>query len=89
LLKRFAMNCYGKQETIEDMRAEKMKKYRELKEQGMNKEEQDRWFLKYTPGENQTSPVNKRKTQKKKQEKMSDKSPMPSKKKTIFEMLRA
>ena len=89
LLKRFAMNCYGKQETIEDMRAEKMKKYRELKEQGMNKEEQDRWFLKYTPGENQTSPVNKRKTQKKKQEKVSDKSPMPSKKKTIFEMLRA
>ena len=89
LLKRFAMNCYGKQETMEDMRAEKAKKYRELKEHGMDKEERERWFLKYTPGEKQTSPVNKRKTKKNKQEKVSDKSPMPSNKKTIFEMLRA
>ena len=31
LLRRFSMNCYGKQETMEEMREEKSKKYIELK----------------------------------------------------------
>ena len=31
VLKRFSIDCYGYQETIEDMRSEKMKMYEELK----------------------------------------------------------
>ena len=31
LLKRFSINCYGEQETLEDMRNTKAEKYKELK----------------------------------------------------------
>lgn len=51
LLRRFTLSCYGKQPTIEEMRAEKAKKYLELggvKSQGTRAF--DLWFLKYSPG---------------------------------------
>ena len=46
LLKRFSINCYGHQETIEEMRAHKSDKYKELKG---NKKEFEKWFLNYKP----------------------------------------
>ncbi len=50
LLRRFSIDCLGHQETIEEMRAEKAAKYRELKGQRGNKEYEE-WFLSYKPGE--------------------------------------
>lgn len=49
LLKRFSMQCYGKQETLEDMRALKTKMHMKLKK---NTREYDEWFLKYEPSKN-------------------------------------
>jgi len=48
LLKRFSVECYGKQPTMEDIRGEKAKKYRELSKNRTGKEFQE-WFLKYSP----------------------------------------
>ena len=50
LLKRFTDKCYGKQETLEDIRSEKTNKFKELKSKPNSREYQE-WFLKYTPGE--------------------------------------
>ena len=52
LLKRFTMNCIGKQQSLEDVRAEKAEKFKELKK---DSEEYNRWFLKYIPGEKKKS----------------------------------
>jgi endonuclease YncB( thermonuclease family) len=51
LLKRFTLTCYGKQETLEEIRAEKARKYEELKS-GKNTREFEEWFLKYNPATN-------------------------------------
>jgi len=48
LLKRFSINCYGKQPTLEEIRSEKAKKYRELINNRHSKE-YEMWFLKYSP----------------------------------------
>ena len=59
------MDCYGKQETLEDIRLEKSKRFKELK----NKRDGKEWefyFLKYSPGDKKTSSKNKSKTKKKK-----------------------
>jgi hypothetical protein len=48
LLKRFSIQCYGKQPSVEDIRAEKAKKYKELKGDEKNPE-YEMWFLKYNP----------------------------------------
>jgi hypothetical protein len=53
LLKRFSVNCVGHQETVEEMRAEKSEKYKELKNKPNNKE-YDEWFLRYRPSEKVT-----------------------------------
>jgi len=50
LLKRFTLDCFGKQETLNDMRTEKANKYTELKNHKGNKE-YDEWFLRYRPNE--------------------------------------
>jgi hypothetical protein len=51
LLKRFSITCYGHQDSIEEMRAEKAKKFKELKaKKGTN--EYDEWFLNYKPEDN-------------------------------------
>ena len=52
LLRRFSITCYGHQESVEEMRAEKAKKYRELK-QTNNKTELEEWFLNYKPDNNE------------------------------------
>jgi len=65
LLKRFSINCYGKQETLGDMRAEKAEKYKELKNDRNSKEYQE-YFLRYVPGEKKTADKKKKTTDKKK-----------------------
>jgi hypothetical protein len=52
LLKRFSINCYGKQETLETMRSEKAEKFNELKGKRDSKEYLE-WFLRYVPRDNQ------------------------------------
>ena len=48
LLRRFGVTCYGKQETLDDIKAEKAEKYQRLKR---NDPEFEEWFLKYSPME--------------------------------------
>jgi len=48
LLKRFSIHCYGHQNTVEEMRAEKSKKFYELKK-NRNSKEFEEWFLMYKP----------------------------------------
>ena len=48
VLKRFSLQCIGKQQTLDDMRLEKQLKHDELKD-NMNSKERDEWFLKYAP----------------------------------------
>ena len=48
LLKRFNSTCYGKQETLESIRATKAEKFRELKNKRDSREFKE-WFFKYTP----------------------------------------
>ena len=80
LLKRFSIDCYGDEmHTKEKVRAEKTKKYNELKDK-RGTAEWDYYFLNYKPGENknnndktkqtkQTKTVKKHKTHRKKQKK--------------------
>lgn len=48
LLKRFSIDCYGKQETLEDNRAKKAEKFKELRKDRHSKE-YEMYFLKYIP----------------------------------------
>ena len=50
LLKRFSLDCYGKQPTMEEIRATKARKYEELKT-SKDQKEKEMWFLKYRPVE--------------------------------------
>ena len=51
LLKRFTINCFGKQETLEDIRAKKGQKFKELFEKGIKKGSRlyQENFLRYIP----------------------------------------
>jgi hypothetical protein len=49
LLKRFSITCYGHQETVEEMRAEKAAKFKEMKSRRGSSEFEE-WFLNYKPG---------------------------------------
>jgi hypothetical protein len=53
LLRRFSVTCYGHQESVEEIRAHKAEKYRELKK-SENKKEFEEWFLNYKPDENKS-----------------------------------
>jgi hypothetical protein len=48
LLKRFSIICYGHQETIEEMRAQKAKKFKELQTKKGTRDYEE-WFLNYKP----------------------------------------
>lgn len=54
ILKRFSVNCYGTQDTLESIRAEKMEKFKELKDKRGTRE-YDLWFLKYTFADKDTA----------------------------------
>ena len=66
LLKRFSILCYGHQDTVEEIRAKKAEKFKELKDKKGTKE-YDEWFLNYRPDEmhkdtyktNKTNKINK------------------------------
>ena len=59
ILKRFSIECYGKQKNMEDIRAEKAEKYRELSGNKSSIEYQ-KWFLKYNPSDNKTRKLQKK-----------------------------
>ena len=50
LLKRYSISCYGKQLSLEDIRAEKALKFKELANK-RDSEEYQMWFLKYNPAD--------------------------------------
>lgn len=54
LLKRFSINCYGKHKTLEDIRSEKTKIFKELRSQKLKNGNlnYDKYFLRYIPYEN-------------------------------------
>ena len=83
LLKRFSIICYGHQDSIEEMRAEKAKKYKELK-QSKNRAGLEEWFLNYKPdqGKNLLEKPEKKENLLEKPDK-SDKSEKPKKNKKI------
>lgn len=56
LLRRFSINCYGKQPTLESMRFEKTEKYEELKGKRDSREFEE-WFLRYIPYEHASADV--------------------------------
>jgi hypothetical protein len=71
LLRRFNIKCYGSQKTIEDLRAEKSEKYKELKDKNDIKE-WNRYFLRYQPG--QQKKITKKKTKKRRKKKKKNKN---------------
>jgi hypothetical protein len=81
LLKRFTMKCYGKQETLETIRALKTEMYKKLADKRGTRE-YEMWFLKYNPSLNKEKEEKKleitgekqNKTQKKRGRKSKSKS---------------
>ena len=69
LLKRFSIECYGTQKTLEDIRAEKAKTFRMIKEKKIKPGSKiyDTYFLRYIPSKNtaKDKKLNKKKTRKK------------------------
>jgi hypothetical protein len=63
LLKRFTMQCYGKEPTLEDIRSAKSKKYKELKRKYGTREYEEH-FLRYRPGQNESSAISSQFTRK-------------------------
>jgi len=64
LLRRFSVNCYGHQDTLDVMRQEKSNKHEELKNK-KNSEEYEKWFLSYKPGAKKEEKEEKEEKQKK------------------------
>lgn len=87
LLKRFTINCYGKQNTLEDIRSEKAMMFKKFADEDADRKSEDyqMWFLKYSPykestNEEQNSIVNSvLKTTKKKVKSKTRKLPSPVK----------
>ena len=79
LLRRFNIDCYGKQPTKESIRAEKASKYREIKKGSKSYEE---WFLNYNPANIERlkleKNIRKEKTKEKTKEKQNKTKKRPS-----------
>ncbi len=62
LLKRFSINCYGKHEGLEEIRANKSKTYKKLKDnKNMKSSKEYQYnFLRYIPSENNTKTLKKK-----------------------------
>ena len=82
LLKRFSINCYGEQHTLEDMRAHKAKKFQELKDKRDSREYKE-IFLRYVPGQSKPG-KHKIKTKKRKTKKKKKTKTTKSKKKKVI-----
>jgi hypothetical protein len=63
LLRRFSIECVGHQETVEEMRAHKSEKHKELKDKKGTLEYEE-YFLRYRPSEPEKSKKNPEKTKK-------------------------
>jgi hypothetical protein len=83
LLKRFSVNCYGKQLTLEDIRSEKAAKFKELANKKEGKEYQQ-WFLKYMPGYKVNDKTDKNKTRKLRSIEKETDIPMNNKKTNVI-----
>jgi hypothetical protein len=91
LLKRFSILCYGHQESIEEMRAYRAEKYKEIKQKG-DKKEFEEWFLNYKPeklndkSNKKVSELKTTKTEKKTTKKSAKKSIKKVKKSVLSEL---
>lgn len=65
LLRRFTITCYGHQEDVIEMREEKTRKFKELKDKKGTRE-YDVWFLSYNPKEPEKNKSNTQKNKNKK-----------------------
>ena len=63
LLRRFSITCYGHQESVEEIRAHKAEKYKEIKKLG-DKAEFEEWFLNYKPDDSPTEKKSSKKIKK-------------------------
>ena len=82
VLRRFSISCYGHQDSIEELRAEKAEKFKVLKNK-KGTHEYDEWFLNYRPEdkfENKTKNTNSIKQLKT----IKNKKPKPKKKNYTF-----
>ena len=87
LLKRFSINCEGKQATLESIRSEKVKKFEELRsERGSN--EYNLWFLKYSVGSKNTNSNYSKKSGKNKTRSNKKKTKTTKKNTTILSKLK-
>ena len=77
LLRRFSITCYGHQESVEEMRAHKAEKYKELKEKG-DPAAFEELFLNYKPSDL----INKKSDGVKKERKVKKTKKTPTKKNT-------
>jgi hypothetical protein len=59
LLKRFSITCYGHQESVEEMKAERAAKYKEFKKVN-DKKQFEEWFLNYKPDDIKTTKEDKK-----------------------------
>jgi hypothetical protein len=75
LLKRFSIDCYGHQPTMEEIRSKKLDKFKELKDK-RGTLEYDTWFLKYVYSDGKFQGIKNNKTKKKR----SNKKPTKKKK---------
>jgi hypothetical protein len=68
LLRRFSIDCYGHQTTLEEMKAEKAEKFKEFKKLNAVQREKDtdyeEWFLRYRPGDSKINKYIKNDTKK-------------------------
>jgi hypothetical protein len=82
LLKRFSITCYGHQQSVEEMRAEKASKYKELRDK-KGTDEYAEYFLSYKPEEKDEKKreKNEEKEKKKSSNKSSNKSKTAKKRK--------
>ena len=81
VLKRFSINCYGNQATLESIRSLKSEKHKEMKNK-RNTREYEEWFLRYVPFELEKDKNTKLKTSKNKSKKKTDKKKKGSRKKS-------
>jgi hypothetical protein len=72
LLRRFSITCYGHQESVEEIRAHKSEKYKEIKQKG-DKKEMEEWFLNYKPDDNKNKKIEKIQNGKKRKRKTGTK----------------
>jgi hypothetical protein len=81
LLKRFSISCYGHQETVDEMRAEKAEKFKELKDHKKKQSaEYDEWFLRYRPADDLSLKEKKTQERKMKKTKTAKKQTLANKK---------